>query len=230
MENIASFLFQLFVLIFSVVIHEVSHGLMANRLGDPTAKYEGRLTLNPIKHFDLFGSFIVPFGLYFLSGGKAVFGWAKPVPYNPYNLRDQRWGPALVAAAGPAMNILVAVVFGLIIRFLGASFSLEKIMLNQFVDAGLVSSSIFIYNFIQLLSFVVLLNLVLGFFNLMPIPPIDGSKILFAFLPYSLRRLEDILETYGMLIILLIVFVLFDYFFPIILFIYRFLTGMPFLV
>src|SRR3990172_1878487 len=113
------YVFYIAVLIFSVVIHEVSHGTIANRLGDPTAKFAGRLTLNPIKHLDLWGSIILPVFL-ILVRSPILFGWAKPVPYNPYNLKNQKWGPAMVAAAGPASNLLLAVFFGLIIRLAGA--------------------------------------------------------------------------------------------------------------
>src|SRR3989338_7449225 len=101
-----TFIFQIIVLIFSVVIHEVSHGYVAEYLGDPTARLAGRLTLNPVKHLDLFGSFILPVSLWFLTGGAMVFGWAKPVPYNPYNLKDPISGGAKIAAAGPLSNFL----------------------------------------------------------------------------------------------------------------------------
>src|SRR3989338_121736 len=117
-QSVIGFIFQVAILVMSVVIHEVSHGFMAYALGDSTAKYAGRLTLNPIPHIDPFGSIILPFILSLLPGGM-VFGWAKPVPYNPYNLRDQKWGPGLVAAVGPVSNLFVALVFGLVIRFGG---------------------------------------------------------------------------------------------------------------
>src|SRR3989338_10071713 len=103
MENAIEFMFQIAILIFSVVIHEVSHGYAALALGDHTAEAEGRLTLNPLKHLDLFGSIILPLLSY--SMGGFIFGWAKPVPYNPYNLRNQKWGPAIVGVAGPPANI-----------------------------------------------------------------------------------------------------------------------------
>ena len=108
------FIFSIIVLIFSVVIHEVSHGYAAYYLGDNTAKFQGRLTLNPLKHLDLFGSLFVPLMTYFAGG--FLIGWAKPVPFNPYNLRDQKWGEAMVAVAGPLSNIFIAVFFGLFIR------------------------------------------------------------------------------------------------------------------
>ncbi|MBI4087014.1 site-2 protease family protein [Candidatus Kaiserbacteria bacterium] len=152
-------------LILSIIAHEVAHGYVANWLGDPTARFAGRLTLNPIPHIDLIGSIVVP-GLLYLSGAGVMFGWAKPVPYNPYNLRDRKWGEALVAAAGPGTNLFIAVVFGLILRF-GMSG----------VD------SVFGLDAYAVIASVVYSNIVLAFFNLIPIPPLDGSKVLTAFLP-----------------------------------------------
>src|SRR3990167_5871308 len=112
-------IFYIAVLIFSVVVHEVSHGYAYLALGDRTAKYAGRLTLNPVSHFDLFGSFLLPLFTYFTTG--FIFGWAKPVPYNPYNLRNQKWGPAIVGAAGPLSNIFLAVFFGIVLRIMVSS-------------------------------------------------------------------------------------------------------------
>src|SRR3989344_1831079 len=111
-----NFIFFISILIISVVIHEVSHGYMAEYLGDPTARLAGRLTLNPIPHLDLFGSFIIPLLLFF-SSSPIMLGWAKPVPYNPYNLRNQRWGDALVASAGPLSNLAIALSIVLFVRF-----------------------------------------------------------------------------------------------------------------
>ena len=106
----------LIILIMSAVVHEVSHGLVAFWLGDSTAKYAGRLTLNPLKHLDPWGSFLMPALLLLLSGGRFFFAAAKPVPYNPYNLRDQKYGPAIVGAAGPLSNIFIALIFGIFLR------------------------------------------------------------------------------------------------------------------
>ena len=141
---------KILAVLFSIVLHEVAHGAMAFSLGDNTAKNLGRLTLNPIKHLDFFGSFLLPVMLYVLSRGAFVFGYAKPVPYSPANLRDQKYGPAKVAAAGPLTNIAVAVLFGLILRLF----------------SGFISSP----QFVEILQFVVFMNLVLAVFNLMPIP------------------------------------------------------------
>ncbi|MCC6290714.1 site-2 protease family protein [Candidatus Nomurabacteria bacterium] len=160
-------IFLIVVLVMSVVIHEVSHGYVADLLGDPTARLAGRLTLNPLKHLDWLGSVIVPLFLYLLPGGL-MFGWAKPVPYNPYNLRAGRWGPAYVALAGPASNLLIALIFGLSLR-------------NGLLPGSAVS----------FVATLVLINLMLAMFNLIPIPPLDGSKVLFAVLPNSLNWLEE---------------------------------------
>lgn len=202
-------LFFIIVLLLSVVIHEVSHGFTAWKLGDPTAKMMGRLTLNPIKHLDPVGSLLVPAVLLLISaatGSGFIFGWAKPVPFNPYNLRDQRWGSAKVALAGPASNFILAFLFGALIRFLPP----------EILTASLI-------NFFGIIVF---LNIVLGVFNLVPIPPLDGSKILFSIFPsFELQRL---LEQYGL--ILLLVFLLFfiQILSPIIFFLFYLFTGLSF--
>lgn len=199
------YFFSIAVLIMSVVVHEVSHGAMANALGDPTARLSGRLSLNPIKHLDLFGSIILPF-LTLVSGGF-IIGWAKPVPFNPYNLKNQRWGAAIVALAGPGSNILLAVIFGIIIRF-----------------SGLIPESL-IFPFLNISASIIIVNLVLAIFNLVPIPPLDGSKILFAALPYRYRRLQDTLEQWGFVLLIFFILFIFKYLFPIIEIIFRLITG-----
>ncbi len=178
-------LFFVAILIMSVVIHEVSHGFMAYALGDPTAKLSGRLTLNPIPHIDPVGSIIVPLVLSLIPGGL-MFGWAKPVPFNPYNLKAGQWGPALVAVAGPVSNILIAIFFGLIIRF-------SDILSLQ--NEAILSLS----------AMIVLLNIVLAIFNLIPVPPLDGSKILFTLIPYKWRYIIDVLEKNQLLLILVVI-------------------------
>lgn len=204
-------IFHIAILVFSVIIHEISHGYAALALGDRTAKYAGRLTLNPVPHIDIIGSLILP-AITFLTGG-VVFGWAKPVPYNPYNLRNQKWGPALVGAAGPASNLLMAFVFGLMIRF---------------VSYAVSGPSLFIDNLVAFASWIVLINIVLAVFNLVPIPPLDGSKVLFALLPYSLHWIEEFLERYGILILLFFIFFLFRFIQPIIFLIFSLFTGTHF--
>jgi Zn-dependent protease len=172
------------VLIFSIVIHEVAHGAMAYYLGDPTAKYAGRLTLNPIPHLHLIGSILVPVSL-FIIGSPFLFGWAKPVPFNPDNLRDRRYGSAKVALAGPVSNLLIALVFGLLIRF--------------FPDlTGFLATFLIV---------IVFINILLAVINLLPIPPLDGSHILFTFLPYSMQRFRVMLSQYGFIILMIFVVV-----------------------
>jgi len=201
------FVFVIAVLVVSVIVHEISHGYMAERLGDPTARLAGRLTLNPLPHIDFFGSIMLPAILILLKTGL-IIGWAKPVPYNPYNMRDPRYGGALVAAAGPLANIAIAIVFGLLIRF---SSALE--LPDQFV---------------VITGFVVFINIVLAFLNLLPIPPLDGSKILFAFLPYHLHYVQDFLERYGFFIVIFVFFFLWEFLLPIPSFLFRALTGVVF--
>lgn len=198
-------IFSIIILILSVVVHEVSHGYAALFLGDMTAKIAGRLTLNPIKHLDPIGSVFVPLLLSILPG-SLIFGWAKPVPYNPYNLRNRRWGELIVAAAGPASNFLIAFVFGMIIRF------------------GLAPNEAF-----QSLSFIiVVINIVLGTFNLIPIPPLDGSKILFSVLPQRYSYIKENLERAGFFLLLFFIFFLWQFFFPVITLLVNVFTGIKF--
>lgn len=201
-------IFQLLILLFSVIIHEVAHGYAALFQGDQTAKYENRLTLNPLKHIDLFGSIILP--LLFFFSGWPVFGWAKPVPFNPYNLRNRKWGEALVAFAGPAVNISIALIFSLILRF-GVHY-IE-------VWPSLIPA-------IFIMQMIVVINLVLAIFNLVPIAPLDGSKILFALLPASMSNVRRIMEQYSIFFVLIFVFVLWEYVAPIIGVLFYYFTGM----
>ena len=191
------------ILIFSIIIHEIAHGFMADRLGDPTARLQGRLTLNPLKHIDPVGSIIVPL---ITSFAGFTFGWAKPVPYNPYNLKNKRTGELLIALAGPASNIVLAVIFGLFIRV-----------------AVLYGLSI---SFITVAKYVVIINIVLAVFNLIPVPPLDGSKILFSLLPNQYGRTRILLEQYAPILILVVVFFLWKIVSPIIYPIFTLLTGL----
>lgn len=192
------------ILILSVIIHEVTHGYMADRLGDPTARLQGRLTLNPLKHIDPIGSIIVPL---ITSMAGFTFGWAKPVPYNPYNLKNKRQGEFLIAAAGPLSNLVIALIFGLIIRY---------------IQNGVMTP------FIEIASYIVLINIVLAVFNLIPIPPLDGSKLLFAFLPQQYGRTRIFLEKYAQILIIVVVFFLWQFISPIIWPIFKAFTGVNF--
>ncbi|HYF29013.1 MAG TPA: site-2 protease family protein [Candidatus Paceibacterota bacterium] len=186
--------FGIIVLILSIIIHEVAHGYAAYALGDPTAKLEGRLTLNPAPHVDPIGSLILPALLVMTSAG-ILFGWAKPVPYNPYNLRNQRWGEAIVAVAGVATNLLLAVLFALVARYAYAS------GMGDFGD---------------LAAIVTLTNLSLGLFNLIPFPPLDGFTVLRGVLPYrmsmAMREFEDRMRA-GSIFTLIAFLFIFSYFF-----------------
>jgi len=179
-------IFSLVILLFSVIIHELSHGYVAYSLGDPTAKYEGRLTLNPLKHLDPFGSVILPL-LLFIAGSPFLFGWAKPVPINPYNFSDKKYGEIKVSIAGPASNFALAIFFGLILRFVPS----EIIFANQGIAIAL--------------SYIVAINIWLAVFNLIPIPPLDGSWILFSFLPLSMQNVKNFLRQYGIVILVLLI-------------------------
>jgi len=204
------YLFLIIILIFSIVIHEVSHGAMANYLGDPTAKYAGRLTLNPIQHLDPIGSVILPLFLILmakLTGGGIIFGWAKPVPINPYNFRDQKYGSAKVALAGPGSNLVLVLVFGLALRFFPILDILPGLSL--------------------MFSYIVYVNILLAVFNLLPIPPLDGSHILFTFLPYSMQNLKIFLNQFGLFILLFIIFFFFQWLTLIINWIFTLIVGTP---
>lgn len=198
-----SLIFSIAVLIISVIAHELSHGYAAEALGDPTARLAGRLTLNPFKHLDPVGSVLVPTLSFYLGG--FIFGWAKPVPYNPYNLRGGQYAEAFVASAGVLTNIFLAVFFGLILRF---------------ASMGLPVS------FVELLSTIVIINLILAIFNLVPIPPLDGSKLLFALLPSHSREVDRLLERFGLLFLILFIFFLWRFFIPLIYSIFTLITGL----
>ncbi len=183
------------ILILSIVLHELAHGYAANWLGDPTARLAGRLTLNPVRHIDPLGSVLIP-ALLYLTQAPFLFGWAKPVPYNPYNLRNQRWGESFVAAAGPLTNLLLAAIFASFIRL----------------------SDIFGFSgaFLEVASFIVLINIVLALFNAIPFPPLDGSKIIAPFLPFGIAQkyqaLGQMVERLGFIGLFLIIFLFINVF------------------
>ena len=203
---------SLVILILSVIVHEVAHGYAANSLGDPTARLAGRLTLNPLPHIDLMGSIILP-TLLVITHSPILFGWAKPVPYNPYNLRAKRWGETLVAVAGSATNILLAIIFGLIVRF-GLVIGLDQTALS-------------------LAATIAFINLFLGLLNLIPFPPLDGFTVLRSALPWhlssGLSRLENRVRTAGVLslILFLIVFsyIFAEPFYRLVLWLFNLITG-----
>jgi len=194
-------IFLYIIIVTSAIFHEYFHAWTAYFLGDPTAKYAGRLTLNPLKHIDPMGTVIIPLFLLFFVGG--FIGWAKPVPYNPYNLRDQKYGSAKVGIAGPGANFLIALIFGLLIRF--------------FPVTG------FLY---LTFSWIVYVNIFLALFNLIPIPPLDGSKLLMDFFPQS-KALQVLERSFIGIFLAIFIAILFLPFIS--QFIYFFFTGSPFL-
>lgn len=207
-----STLLPLIVLILSIIAHEIAHGYAADSLGDPTARLAGRLTLNPIPHIDLMGSIVLP-ALLLFTGSPMLFGWAKPVPYNPYNLKSKRWGEVLVAVAGSATNVLLALIFGCITRF-GTSLGLDATALS-------------------LAALITFINLFLGLFNLIPFPPLDGFTALRAALPWhlssGLQQFEQRMRAAGtfslILFLLVFSFIFAGPFFNLVASIFGLLTG-----
>ncbi len=204
MQGVIFGVFQAVVLIYSVVLHELSHGYMALSMGDHTAERMGRLSLNPLKHLDPFGSVLLPL-LTWLVGGF-LFGYAKPVPYNPANLNDKRWGPAKVGIAGPLANFTIAAIFAVVMRSLGPSAS-----------ATVVS----------LLTYTVSINLVLAVFNLIPIPPLDGHWLLFALLPARSFYIRALLYRYEWVLLIVALLFVMPLLYPLVGLLFRVLTGMP---
>lgn len=192
------------------MVHEVAHGTVAHRLGDDTAKQLGRLTLNPLKHLDFFGSIFLPLFLV-LSQSPVIFGWAKPVPYNPENLKNPKIGAAMIGIAGPLSNFALAVIFGILIRILAG--------VTEFFPDQTILLLMSFFNII------VIVNLVLGVFNLVPIPPLDGSKVLFTLLPRRHYQWERFLEIYGMWILLIFILFGFNLILPIIAGLYSLIVG-----
>ena len=190
------------ILVVSVIVHELAHGYMADALGDHTARHAGRLTLNPFAHLDLYGSLIVPIITAFLG---FPFGWAKPVPYNPYNLKNKRVGELLIAFAGPATNLMIALIFGILMRLVVIYQAPEK--------------------YLEIMVSIVLINIVLAVFNLIPLPPLDGSTVLFSLFPRQYGKLRVTLEMYSPFFMIVVVFFLWRIIQPIIPVIFRFFTG-----
>lgn len=202
MQELTS-LFYIAILLVSVVLHELAHGYAALSQGDKTALYAGRLTANPLKHLDLWGSLLVPLFL-IVSGTGFIIGWAKPVPYNPDNLRNKVWGKVWVAIAGVLTNILIAVFFALVLLF---------VPLGEGGQA--------------LAQMIIITNIVLAVFNMVPIPPLDGSKILLAFVPARYDRVVAKIEQYSLVLLLIFIFYGWNLISPLIYGLFELLTGTP---
>jgi Zn-dependent protease len=196
-------IFTVIIFIFSAVVHEYMHGWAADEQGDPTPRMLGRLTLNPIAHLDPWGSFLVPIILYFASGGSFVFGYAKPVPYNPLALRDRKYGSAKVAMAGPAVNLLMALAFAMVFRFVPFG--------NEMLKGAF--------------ALIIQVNLVLAVINMIPLPGLDGSKVLMPFMPLSWQNFYHRLEQQSMLLVFLLIMLIFPFLAVIIDFLFKLLTG-----
>ncbi len=189
-QLLAAIIVVAIMLLVGFPVHEFAHALAAYRLGDSTARFMGRLTLNPIVHFDPLGGILLAVTM--ISGSGFAFGWAKPTPVNPNNLEGGRRGEAIVAAAGPLSNLVLAVAAALPLRFIIANPTL----------AAQIPTIV-----LQVILYFILINLVLMVFNLFPIPPLDGSKVLFAFLPPQVAwRWRPVLEQYGFILLLIVFF------------------------
>jgi Zn-dependent protease len=205
MEPVALAVFGFIAFIFSVMIHEVSHGVVAEWLGDSTARDAGRITLNPLKHIDPMGSIILPVFL-LIVGSPFMLGWAKPVPYDPRFLKNPKTAAGKIAGAGPASNFIIAILFALFTR-VAIGMDLSPALIDAF-------------------AMVVVLNISLAVFNLVPIPPLDGSKVLFALLPASrgAYAVMELLERYGMILIFALLFFAGSFLFPIVTWIFNLLV------
>lgn len=194
-------IFFILVIIPSSILHEFAHAWTADRLGDPTPERMGRLTLNPIPHIDLWGTLVLPILLSIATHGAFLFAYAKPVPFNPLALKWQKWGSAAVGAAGPLANLLLAFALGMVVRFMPPS------------------------GFSQLLTVVVYANLALAVFNLLPIPPLDGSHIFYTILPDRFLKIKVIFEQYGLFILLFFLLFLSSWLVPVITTLLTWATG-----
>ncbi|MBU0707802.1 site-2 protease family protein [Patescibacteria group bacterium] len=189
--NTPFFISWVVAIIIAITFHEFSHALASSVQGDKTAQYAGRLTLNPLAHLDPLGTLMLLF---------IGFGYGRPVPFNPFNLKNQRFGPAIVAIAGPASNLVMIFLFGFLLKLLIPYYDVDNLLI------------IFLVNLVQI-------NVILFVFNLFPIPPLDGSKVLFAILPPAFENVRTFLEQYGPFVLLGLLFfgqgifrVVFDFF------------------
>jgi len=223
--TIAIIVFEFVVLLFSAVLHEVAHGYEAERLGDDTARRAGRLTLNPLKHLDPFMSFVMPVVLFVTTG--FFFAGAKPVPYNPNNLKDPRTGAVKVALAGPATNLFIALVFGILSVLLPIGGDVKNALFSNVVTGSAPIFAVPLAGTYFFFLIIVYINVLLGIFNLVPIPPLDGSKLLFLILPPTPNTYKFMyfMERWGLILVLVFVFFGFQFISPVIAFFFSLFTG-----
>jgi Zn-dependent protease len=207
MDTISLKLFLYLIIVLSATFHEYAHGFIAYKLGDSTAKDAGRLTLNPLAHIDLMGTVIIP--LFLLFYGGVFIGWAKPVPYNPYNLKDQKYGSLKVGIAGPSANLIIALILGIFLRI---------------AFAGIFGPAVFSQFFLMAVALIVYINIFLALFNLIPFPPLDGSKVLMDLFPRFSRGIMS-LGFFGIFLALILAFFILS---PLASFLFQLITGQGF--